>query len=240
MTVTLYPCGRGHRCAQAEYDPTTGEKYPPRTEHLFCPDCQAHIADRVRDLPTVYAELREQYGIQPVIGSDDVRVDTSRVNPSIPVREDLDALLTEIETTVAGYEDRVRQHLSMGPAPVVSWAHRADRVEQACALLAAHVQVLTNLPMEWMAIHGSHDERGGLDAGLDMLDLHRRADRAGGKQPAKYLVPVVCPHCHIPAGVTREAGVDGATCVCGYVIGEDEYRELTSAIAKFGSTLLAG
>jgi pimeloyl-ACP methyl ester carboxylesterase len=130
MTVTLFPCGRGHRCAQAEYDPTTGEKYPPRTENLFCEVCRAHIADRVRDLPTVYRELRAQYGIQPVIGSDDARVHTSRVNPSIPVREDLDALLTEIETTVAGYEDRVRQHLSMPPAPVVSWERRAARVDR--------------------------------------------------------------------------------------------------------------
>lgn len=231
MTVTLFPCGRGHRCPGALFDPAAGEKYPPRTENLFCEVCRAHIADRVRDLPTVYRELRAQYGIQPVIGSDDARVHTSRVNPSIPVREDLDALLTEIETTVAGYEDRVRQHLSMPEAPVVSWERRAARVEQACRLLAAHVQVLTNLPMEWMAIHGSHDERGGLDAGLDMLDLHRRADRAGGKQPSRYLVPIICPHCHIGAGVTREAGRDGATCVCGYVIGEDEYRELTAALA---------
>ncbi|QVJ00371.1 hypothetical protein KGD82_16555 [Nocardiopsis eucommiae] len=113
----------------------------------------------------------------------------------------------------------------------MSWANRATRVTEACQLLAAHVQVLTNLPMEWMAIGGAHDERGGLDAGLDLLDLQHRADRAGGKQPAKYLVPVVCPSCHIPAGVMREAGVDGATCVCGYVIGEDEYRELTAALA---------
>ena len=232
MTLILYPCGRGHRCTQAVYEPATGEKYPVRGPHLFCDSCADHIADRIRDLPVVYRELREQYGIQPVIGSDDARVDTSRVNPSIPVREDLDALLTEIETTVAAYEDRVRQHLSMGPAPRASWAHRADRVREACALLVGHVRVLTDLRMEWMAIHGSHDERGGLDAGLDMLDLHRRADRAGGKQPAKYLVPVVCPACHIPAGVTREAGKDGAVCVCGYVMGEDEYRELTAEMAK--------
>lgn len=231
MTLTLWPCGRGHRCPQAEYDPTTERRYPPRTPDLFCGDCRSHIADRVRDLPTVYAELRAQYGIQPVMADDDARVHTSRVNPSIPVREDLDALLTEIETTVAAYEDRVRQHLSMPPAPRVSWANRAARVGEACQLLAAHVQVLTGLPMEWMAIHGSHDERGGLDAGLDMLDLHRRADRAGGKQPAKYLVPVVCPRCHIGAGVTREAGKDGAVCVCGYEMDEDEYRELTAALA---------
>lgn len=239
MTVILFPCGRGHRCAQAVYEPTTGEKYPPRTPHLFCDPCAEYIANAIRDLPTVYRELREQYGIQPVIGSDDAQVHVSRVNPSIPVREDLDALLTEIETTVAGYEDRVRQHLSMGPAPRVSWAHRADRVREACTLLAAHVRVLTDLPMEWMAIHGSHDERGGLDAGLDMLDLHRRSDRAGGKQPAKYLVPVVCPHCHIPAGVTREAGKDGAVCVCGYVIGEDEYRDLTATLAASAERMVA-
>lgn len=239
MTLTLFPCGRGHRCAQATFDPATGEKYPDRSEHLFCDTCAAHVADRIRDLPVVYEELRAQYGIQPVLGADDAQVHTSRVNPSIPVREDLDALLTEIETTVAAYEDRVRQHLSMGPAPRTSWKHRGHRVREACALLAAHVRVLTDMPMEWMAIHGSHDERGGLDAGLDLLDLHRRADRAGGKQPAKYLVPVICPHCHIPAGVTREAGKDGATCVCGYTMGEDQYRELTAALADSAKGLAA-
>ncbi|MEE2040227.1 hypothetical protein Q8791_23710 [Nocardiopsis sp. CT-R113] len=238
MTVTLYPCGRGHRCAQVTIDPDTHEKHPARTPHTFCDPCAGHIADRIRDLPTVYRELREQYGIQRTAADDDVRVHTSRVNPSIPVREDLDALLTEIETTVAAYEDRVRQVLGMGPAPRVSWAHRAARVDQACTLLAAKVVVLTDLPMEWTAIHGTHDERGGLDAGLDLLDLHRRADRAGGKQPAKYVVPVVCPSCHIPAGVTREAGKDGATCMCGYVLGEDEYRQLTGELAGVAGPLL--
>lgn len=77
----------------------------------------------------------------------------------------------------------------------------------------------------------------GHDAGLDLLDLHRRAGRAGGKQPAKYLVPVVCPHCHLGAGVTREAGKDGAVCMCGYVIGEDEYRELTAQLAEVARTV---
>ncbi|WP_160051237.1 hypothetical protein [Nocardiopsis sp. FR26] len=231
MTVTLYPCGRGHRCVQASIDPDTRERHPARTPHTFCDTDAEHIAQTIRDLPVVYRELREVYGDQPQGAADDVRVHTSKVDPSIPVREDLDALLTEIETTVFAYEDRVRQVLGMGPAPRVSWAHRAARVEQACTLLAGRVVVLTDLPMEWMAIDGSHDERGGLDAGLDLLDVHRRADRAGGKQPARYVVPVVCPACHLPAGVTREAGKDGATCMCGYVIGEDEYRKLTAELA---------
>ncbi|MFV2195243.1 hypothetical protein [Nocardiopsis sp. LOL_012] len=225
-------CVRGPRCAEATVNPDTGERTGSLTFRPYCDPCTAHIKAKVQDLPVVYRELRAQYGIQPTLGSEDVRVHTSRVDPSIPIREDLDVLVTEIETTVASYEDRVRQQLGMGQAPPSSWKRRADRVERACRLLAERVTVLLSLPLEWMRIDGAHDERGGVDAGLDLLDLHHRADRAGGSQPVRYVVPVVCPQCRLPAGVTRVAGEDGATCLCGYVIGEDEYRQLTATLAE--------
>jgi hypothetical protein len=231
LTVTLYPCGRGHRCANITVDPDTREKHPTRTPHTFCDTDAEHIAQTIRDLPTVYRELREVYGDQPQGAADDVRVHTSKVDPSIPVRVDLDTLLVEIQDVVFAYEDRVRQVLGMDPAPSVSWERQADRVEQACTLLAGRVVVLTDLPMEWMAIHGSHDERGGLDAGLDLLDVHRRAYAMAGRRQARWVIPAVCPSCQFPA-LVRTAGVDGATCDgCGYVLDADEYRDLTVQLA---------
>ncbi|MFV2195240.1 hypothetical protein [Nocardiopsis sp. LOL_012] len=116
-------CVRGPHCAAPTINPDTGERTGALTFRAYCDPCTGHIATRIRDLPVVYRELRAQYGIQPTLTSEDVRVHTSRVDPSIPIREDLDALLTEIETTVASYEDRVRQQLDMNPAPDMSWGH---------------------------------------------------------------------------------------------------------------------
>lgn len=222
-------CGRGARCSRAAPDQDghwVGEHGP----RAYCETDERIIRDAMADMPTIYKELRVLIGDQPATGTDSDKISITRTEAPMPLRADVDALCCEIEQAADVWGDRVRESLGMGPAGVrsVSWAHRRDAVWVAYNLMVNHPLALLSLPLAWMpTTRGGHDEQGGVDAGLDMLDLHRRADRAARPVRPTFTVMVPCPGCQAP-WMLRRGGEESPWCQgCGHSIPAEEYEELT-------------
>ncbi|CAM4239740.1 hypothetical protein [Nocardiopsis rhodophaea] len=224
----LRECARGHRCTAATTDPDTGEKSGALGPRAFCPADEANIRRVVADLPTVYAELRELL-TTPAQAAPGGKVSFTRAEAPMPLRGDVDEALTDIQATVFAWEARVRTVLGMRPAPEASWARMPERVAAACTLLDHRMATLLGLPMEPMPLQdGTADERGGADAGLDLLEVHRRGDRLARPSRPAVAVPVGCPAC-ASLCLLRTAGEEGARCPgCGRGVTEDEYGALVA------------
>ncbi len=220
-------CARGPNCQGATQD-GDGEWWGAPSPRVFCDPCTTLIRRALSDLPAVYRELRELLTDTTVGGFDETAVTVPRVDPPAPIRVDVDETLTTLEGIVTMWEHRVRDVVGLPPAPVrVSWANMGQRVDDACRLLHQLTTTLIGLPMEPMVLpDGTTDERGGADAGLDLLDIHRDAHRLAAPTRPVFVIPVPCPRCQVP-WVKRRGGDDHAWCgQCGHTIPAPEYQDL--------------
>lgn len=224
-------CARGPRCSQARRDPDSGELIGAFGPRAFCAADETEIRRALADLPTVYAELREIIG-DPATGVDETALRVRRAAPSVPLRVDIDAVLTSIEATVFMWEDRVRASLGAPPAPYAGWDRRAERLAGACRLLGDRLALLLSLPLACMRVPEGMDYRGGADAGLDILHVHERAERLARPHRPTFLIPAHCPSCGA-VGLLRRGGEDDAHCrSCRTTIGPAEYQDAVRVRAE--------
>ncbi|MBB6172223.1 hypothetical protein HNR23_002283 [Nocardiopsis mwathae] len=227
----LRECVRGPRCTSATTNPGTGETTGARGPRAFCPGCETLIRRALEDLPKVYGELRELIGDHPGCGDDGVRVATSRTGAPMPINGRVDEALTDLAGLVFAWEARVRRVLGLPEAPVASWGREHARITGACRLLTDRLATLLGLPMEPMGlVDGTVDERGGADAGLDLLEAHRAADRLARPHHPVLAVWVPCPRDGCGSLMLhRRAGDDSAWCgQCGSTVAPDEYSGLVA------------
>ena len=217
----LRDCARGERCAARKTVPGDGGKYisvPAQTYRPFCDADVTRIRDCLTDLPRRYVELAARIGDKGT--SDGPRVSGGRgAAPPIPINTGVEAFQQQITEIVTSWEERVRDAAHLAD---VSGNRRAGHaVKVACQVLAAHVQALLALPPDSMYrtvdiaraeyvpdtavgyVHdggwiGYNDDLSGVEAGVEILNLHHRCIARLGWTPQHHDLRTACWDCEVP------------------------------------------
>jgi hypothetical protein len=188
---------------------------PAQTYRPFCDADVTRIRACLDDLPRRYAELAARIG-------DKGTIDGPRVSggggaaPPIPINTGVEAFQQQITEIVTSWEERVRDAAHLAD---VSGARRAGHaVKVACTILSAHVHALLALPADGMsrtcdiaraehvpdtalwAVHDGGwidytDDLSGVEAGIEILNLHHRCLARLGWTPQHQDLITPCWEC---------------------------------------------
>lgn len=198
------------RCTEPDPDQRGQTRRTP-TLRTFCDGCERRIARLLAELPTVYAALH--VALTPT-GGEGEKVSGSKAAP-LPLREDVAALIDDIERTVTTLEDGLRRAWGW-TAKTPPAGGRGVRVQASCRWLLAAVTPLLASPA-------------GGDHGVALLELEARASRAlGTSRPETIRLSAPCPACDL-LSLARRNGGDRVRCTnprCRSSWSEDEYERL--------------
>lgn len=215
-------CARGPWCSASTRD-EEGTWHPARSYAPFCPADTSKITADAEALPAAWERLAARIGDPVRSGHAIRRPPGSRVL----VDPEHDALLRETADITAGWAARVRAVPGLRLARHGHPHASPEAVAADCAVLAAHTVPLLALPpgpmtrsFTWPAgsamppglaadladleiLHigdgwlKAQTRLSGEDAGLEILDLHRRAVRLLGETPAppEILDGIPCRNC---------------------------------------------
>lgn len=213
----LHDCARGGRCAARKTVLDDGKHVtvPAQTYRAFCDADVTRIRACLNDLPKRYVELAARIG-------DKTRTDGPRVSGGggasapIPINTGVEAFQQQIVEVVTSWEERVRDAANLAD---VSGNRRAGHaVKVACTVLAAHVDALLALPPDSMyrttdiarhehvpetadmVVHDGgwvhyNDDLGGVEAGMEILNLHHRCMARLGWTPQHQDLITPCWDC---------------------------------------------
>lgn len=217
----LHDCARGERCAARKTVAGDDGKYvvvPGQTYRAFCDADVTRIRGCLDDLPRRYVELATRIGDKGTI--DGPRVSGGGGTAPIPINTGVEAFQQHIIEIVTSWEERVRDAANLTD---ISGNRRAGQaVKVGCAVLAAHVHALLSLPRDSMyrtcdiaraehvpdtAIGFVHtdgdwihynDDLGGVEAGIEILNLHHRCLGRLGWTPQHHDLRTACWDCEVP------------------------------------------
>jgi hypothetical protein len=215
----LHDCARGQHCAARKTVLHDGKHVtvPAQTYRAFCDADVTRIRRCLNDLPRRFVELAVRIGDKT--RSDGPRVSGGGASAPIPINTGVEAFQQQITEILTSWEERVRDAAQLAD---VSGQRRAGHaVKVACAVLAAHVDALLALPPDSMcrtldlARHEHvpeaadvfvHDgdwlhynaDLGGVEAGIEILNLHHRALARLGWTPQHHDLRTPCWDCDVP------------------------------------------
>ena len=142
-----HPCSRGDWCYGRRITTEDGKAVitPAFTPRAYCEKCWAHICECLNELPQAYGRLGDELG-EPSRRGEAVRVP---FGPRLPLRENVDALMRLMATTLCGWEARVRAQLR-APRDPGKPVHTAEAVAAAAGTLVIQQSVLLALQPKWM------------------------------------------------------------------------------------------
>jgi hypothetical protein len=249
--------GEQRLCAQGDwcrgYRIEDGKRLPALTPRPFCEPCTRLIAKNLDEIPERFAQLHAELGNK---GQAAERVSGTREAP-VPVRLDIDALMREIITVLASWDERVRQTAGLTFPGTGATRRRRDgtAVTGYVETLALRLSALLTLQAEPMrrdiplgevrpgdtgVVHVSAEyasvnrELSGVDAGLEILTLHRRCRAKLAETRRRDHLDVPCPGCDA-LGLERDDGSDhAAECTqCGRQLTPDQYEMWTRQLAAY-------
>ena len=141
-------CGRDIWCFSRVIDITDGVRTVTGalTPRIFCDRCRDHIGERAGELPAAYERLAAELG-EPARRGDMVR---TPFGPRLPLRENIDALMRLMASTLCGWECRVRAVARLTPRDPYRPVDTAESVERAAGTLVTHLDVLLALQPKGM------------------------------------------------------------------------------------------
>jgi hypothetical protein len=217
----LHDCARGERCAARKSVLGDDGRYitvPAQTYRAFCDADVTRIRRCLDDLPHRYVELSTHIGDKTTSARPRVS-GGGKAAPPIPINTGVEALQQQITEIVTSWEERVRDAARLAD---VSGARRtAHAVASACATLSAHVHVLLALPADALyrtcdIAHAENvpdqddafvhdggwihyvDNLSGVEAGVEILNLHHRCLARLGWTPQHHDLRTACWDCEIP------------------------------------------
>lgn len=215
----LHDCARGPRCAaRTTVAETDGQRIvvPAQTYRAYCDADVTRIRRCLDDLPRRFLELGARIGDKGA--PDGPRVSGGgQFTPRIPINAGIEAFQQQILEVVESWEERVRDAARLTD---VSGPRRGGlAVHVACTVLAAHIDVLLALPPDSMyrtcdlaraehipdtavgQIHAEGEwisyntDLGGVDAGVEILNLHHRCLARLGLTPRHHDLITPCWTC---------------------------------------------
>jgi hypothetical protein len=257
-------CARSEWCKDYELS-DDGQRLGALGPRAFCDADRKDISDALDDLPAYYIWLWAELGSPAV---DGLRMHMP-FGPRLPLRADIDALMRLTAETLCSWEERVRDvaRLTILDSQLSRQRREGKAVVQAARTLGAHLDVLLALaavPMTRMLTSAQAEDwltdpradvcttgnapsllpLDGADAGLEILDLKRRARSVLGetKAPPIPLVGVVCRRkaCDLRALYRADppqhekAKEHWSVCAgCGDLMTETEYRQWVRRCASY-------
>lgn len=224
-------CASGERCQDREPERDvdgrrTGAWLPRQIDRDrgLCDACARNVSYALNHLPGDIVELTMK------LARVDMASELVSASPEllVPIRLDIDALRTEIDTELQNWAEPVAERLGITwDTAAMGRSRQAVRVQRAAQLLAKRTDVLLDLPSQE---HSAWDNgepvwdpdfwpervqetiiRDGIDGGLALLRLHRRAYHALGRTEYVQQVALPCPRCGLRA-LIRHNGEDSVIC----------------------------
>lgn len=216
------PCARGEHCAAATVvrdDDGASVREPAYSPRVFCDACRDVVERCLRWLPERYLELAVRLGDRR--NGDGPKVSGGGVS-SVPLRLDVDALMCDVVSVVASWDERVRVLARLSGPDTAASRRRRETValSRMCTTLAAHLDALLGLPAEpmrrFVRLEDSDDwddgdtpvlrhywagwaevivDLSGADAGEEVIALDRRCRSLLGWTPQHENLPVPCWDC---------------------------------------------
>ena len=226
-------CARGGLCADAEIDTESGRRRGAGTEaaDTLCDGCGEKLRRALHVLPRIYVQLEE------ILDQHTRRHEKVAGSPDLPVPPRLDVLVlqADLDDTLSTWAEPVAEQLGVDWDTARMAGHRpGPRIQRAARLLALHVPLLLHLGPVDVVVRGADPAvttRTGVEAALELLDLHQRARLliTGGSGDAR--LPVPCPSCE--GVLIRRNGLDQVECQgCPCTWPETEYRRLCKVLAQ--------
>lgn len=224
------PCARGEHCAARTTKVEHGDRVtvPAATYRTFCDTDQNMIRDCLEDLPDRYRQLGDRIGDKG--SATGLRVSSGGQHGSPVLNLGIEAFQCQIVEVVVSWEERVRDVAGLTD---VDGPRRPDAaVTAACTVLAARVDVLLSLEPADMYrtvdiahaetlphdatgwVHpnagwiGYNTQLGGVNAGIEVLNLHHRALHRLGLTPQHQDLISRCWQCG-ERGLRRHDGTAG-------------------------------
>jgi hypothetical protein len=181
------PCARGDWCSAARTitgPDGTRQRVPARSPRPFCDACRTRIGGCLADLPELYVRLECEI-TQAAGATRGVRVPFGPRLPG-PKLGQVDAIMRDTAETMIAWHERVATVANLAPVDTEAARRRHGKsLHRACLVLGAHLDALLALGAEPMIRDGALEDATGTDAGLDILDLHRRARSVLGRTKAR-------------------------------------------------------
>lgn len=216
MSGGMRDCARGHHCAaRTTVVGDDGERIvvPARTYRAYCDADVQKIRACLADLPRRYAQLSAMIGDKQAPAGP--RVSGGRALAPIPINAGVEALQQQLVEVLVSWEERVRDAAKLASVPS---RRGGAAVTTACTILAAHVDVLLSLRPDGMyrtcdiarheqvpedAIGEVHPggwihyyvDLGGVEAGMEILNLHHRCLARLGWTPQHHDLITACWEC---------------------------------------------
>lgn len=217
----MHDCARGERCAARKTVLGDDGHYvvvPAQTYRAYCDLDATKIRSCLEDLPRRYIELTTRLGDKAA--PDGLRVSGGgKFAPPIPINTGVEAFQRQIVEVVVSWEERVRDAANLID---ISGNRRGGiAVKTACAVLAVHVHVLLALPADSMYrtcdlsraehvpdtaegyVHADgewihyNDDLSGVEAGVEILNLHHRCMARLGRTPQHHDLRTPCWECEM-------------------------------------------
>lgn len=215
-------CARGVWCGLAEirWEGQRQVVTPAPTPRALCDGCRKQLVTSLGELPRLFERVSSEFTnksngdpTRPKVGGSPHR--------TIPIREDIDELLTEVSDVLRAWRWRVAQVAGLQTLPAGSVAARLNlaTVAWACHQLAVFVDVLLALP-------------DAATAADELFEAHHRCRTKLGMVERNVAIAGVCPLCETAVGTLNRSAGDieleqGVHCTtCGSRMSRNEYAEL--------------
>jgi hypothetical protein len=198
------PCARGEHCAARTTAVEDGERVvvPAATYRVFCDPDEGRIKACLEEIPHRYRQLGERIGDKGVAAGP--RVSGGGQTGSPVINLGIEAFQRQITEVIFSWDERVRDPAKLSDLAGVTVAAALD---SACGVLAAHIGALLSLEQADtyrsmdIARHETLPEDangwvhpaagwiqyntalGGVNAGIEILNLHHRALNRLGLTP---------------------------------------------------------
>ncbi len=190
------------------------------TDRGLCLPCERHGLYAISMLPEDYVVLSIHLGKSgSVFGGG---IPSSKSEAPIPLRIDIEALMTRIRQSLLTWERDVRYLARLSDVPQNGVRYGVE-VDRAARTLAAHYSVLVSLQLPHSAIDG-------VDGVIELVGLHFRSKSIVGEARAWEWRELPCPGEPLSDGCGKHSlgqwlGSDVVVCPeCGWSCTLDEYR----------------
>jgi hypothetical protein len=174
------PCRMGAHCRGR----SAAQEPAESTSRGLCLACERHGRYAIGHLPHVYVDLAVQLGVSyPGQGGSGVRV--VRIDPPVPLRLEIEAMMAKIKSTLEIWEWDVRYRAQLSTVPQKN-VRAGHVVQRAATTLVTHYSVLLALRLPASALDG-------VDGVVTLTGLHHRASSLAGKTELWEWRELPCP-----------------------------------------------
>lgn len=152
--------------------------------HGLCLPCERHGRYAIGRLPRMYVGLAAQLGVDIAVGGGS-GVHVRRIDPPIPLRLEVEALMVRIRSTLEVWEWDVRFQARLSTASQAN-VRAGFVVQRAAGTLTAHYPVLLALQLPASALDG-------VDGVVSLASLHHRAMEMVGETERWEWRELPCP-----------------------------------------------